>query len=112
VPFRPIRFEHPKTEQSVILRRKAYLWAGLFGAGYVAWIGYGNVPKALAINIGFGVGVLALTFVTSTRYVTPLYQLLILVIALPLVVAVQGQIMISMVRTAFRRRGWMTRKTD
>jgi hypothetical protein len=112
VPFRPVRFEHPKTEQAITLRRKAYLWAGLFGAGYVAWIGYGNVPKALAINIGFGIGVLGLTFVTSTRYVTPLNQFLILVIALPLVVAIQGQIMISIVRTAFRRRGWMTRSTD
>ncbi len=90
----------------------SYVWAGLFGAGYVAWIGHGNVLKALAINIGFALGVLGLTFVTSTGYVSPLTQFLTLVIAVPVIVAVQGEIMISIVRTAFRRRGWTVRLAD
>jgi hypothetical protein len=112
VPFRSIRFEHPKTEQSITLRAKSYLWAGLFGAAYVAWVGYGNVLKAFAVNIGLGIGLLGLTFVTSTRYVTPVTQFIVLVIALPVIVWIQGEVMISIIRTGFRRRGWMIRKAD
>lgn len=112
MPFRSVRFEHPKTEESITVRRKSYLWAGLFGAGYVAWIGYGSVLKALAINIGFLIVVLVVLGVTSSTFVKPVVQFIILVAMVPLVVAIQGEIMISIIRTAFRRRGWMTRKVD
>jgi hypothetical protein len=112
VPLKSYRFEHPRTEQSVTLRRVSYLWAGLFGAGYVAWRGYGNVIRAATINAGFAIGVLALFGVTSSRYVTPVAQFLVLAIALPLVVWVQGELMITIVRTGFRRRGWLTRSVD
>lgn len=112
MPFRPLRFEHPKTEKSITLRAKSYLWAGLFGAAYVRWIGYGSVLKALAVNLGFAVAVVIVVGVTSSNYVKPVVQFVILVVMVPLVVVIQGEIMVSIIRTAFRRRGWMTRKVD
>jgi hypothetical protein len=112
VPLRSFRFEHPKTEQSIVLRRKSYFLAGFFGAGYVAWIGYGNVWRAAAINAGFAVAVITLIGVTSSRPVTLLVQFLTLIIVLPLIVWIQGELMISIIRTGFRRRGWMIRRPD
>jgi hypothetical protein len=112
VPLKSVRFEHPKTEKSITLRRKSYLWAGLFGAAYVRWIGYGSVLKAVAINIGFVFLVLVVVGITSTRYVKPFVQFVTLVAMVPLIVWIQGEMMISIIRTAFRRRGWMTRKPD
>jgi hypothetical protein len=104
------RFEHPKTEQSVVIRPSSYVWAGLFGAGYVAWIGYGSIVQAIAINAGFAVGVVLLLGVTS--YVAPLQQFLFLAFSLPIAVLLQGALMVSLIRTGFRRRGWMTRTVD
>lgn len=113
MPLRTYRFEHPKTEQSIVLRRSAYLWGGLFGAGYVAWIGHGgNVARAIAINLAFAVGFLALIGATSTRYVLPKVQLIVLLVAAPLAVWIQGELMIDIIRNGFRRRGWMTRRPD
>jgi hypothetical protein len=112
VRLRSYRFEHPKTEQSIILRRASYLWAGLFGAGYVAWIGYGSIARALVINIAFAIAILALFAVTSSQYVPLKMQFIALMIAAPLVIFIQGQLMISIVRTGFRRRGWLTRRPD
>ena len=40
--FPPYRFTHPKTDESIVVRRWSYLWAGLFGAFYVAWKGMGS----------------------------------------------------------------------
>ena len=104
------RFEHPKTERSVVIRPLSYVWAGLFGAGYVAWIGHGSIVQAIAINAGFAVGVVLLLGVTS--YVAPIQQFLFLVFSLPVAVLVQGAFMVSLVRTGFRRRGWMIRTID
>jgi hypothetical protein len=112
VPFKSYRFEHPKTERSITFRRISYLWAGLFGAFYVARVGYGSVLKALAINIAFAIGLLGLTFITTIRTVTPVVQFVVLVIAVPVVIAIQGQLMIQLIWTGFRRRGWMVRKAD
>lgn len=112
MPLYPYRFEHPKTEQSITLGRKSYLWAGLFGVAYVAYVGYGNRLKALGINLAFAVGLVILAGITSTRYVTPFVQFMVLAVALPVIVFIQGELMISIIRTGFRRRGWMTRSAD
>jgi hypothetical protein len=108
--LRSYRFEHPKTEQSVTIRRSSYVWAGLFGAAYVSWIGHGSVLQAAAINLGFAVGVVVL--VGASCYVMALQQFLMLMIGLPAIVLVQGTVMVNLVRTAFRRRGWLTRTAD
>jgi hypothetical protein len=110
VLLRSFRFEHPKTEKSVTIHTMSYVWAGLLGAGYVAWIGYGNVLQAVAINMGFAIGVVLLVGITS--YVAVLQQVLVLAVGLPVVVLIQGTIMVSLIRTGFRRRGWMTRSAD
>ena len=52
--FPPYRFTHPKTEHSIFVHRWSYLWAGLFGAIYVAYKGMSQrFVLALAVNIGF-----------------------------------------------------------
>lgn len=102
--FRGYRFEHPKTEKSVTLAGWSYLWAGLFGAAYVIYVGYGNVWRALAINIACGLIFVAATAATS--FIKPLFQLFVLVGLVPAIVLIQGTAMINIIRTAFRRRGW------
>lgn len=108
--LRSYRFEHPKTEQSVTIRRLSYVWAGLFGAAYVAWVGHGSVLQAAATNVGFAIGVVLL--IGASCYVATLPQFLMLMIGLPAIVLLQGTIMVNMIRTAFRRRGWLIRTAD
>ena len=92
--LREYRFEHPKTERSVTIRRWSYLWAGLLGAGYVWWIGTGSILQALAINIAFAIGVIAITLGTSI--LPSLQQLLILLMLVPVAILTQGTMMISL----------------
>ena len=106
--FTTYRFEHPKTEQSIIVGGWSYVWAGLFGAFWVLWMGCGSYfLRALAVNIGIFLALVAVAGMTS--YVQPAYQLIALLVAVPAAVVIQSQAMVSLVRTAYRRRGWMTR---
>ena len=105
--LREYRFEHPKTERSVTIRRWSYLWAGLLGAAYVWWIGTGSVLQALAINITFAVGVIAIGLGTSI--LSSLQQFLIILVLVPLAILTQGSMMIALIREGFRKRGWMIR---
>ena len=105
--LREYRFEHPKTERSVTIRRWSYLWAGLLGAVYVWWIGTGSILQALAINIAFAVGVVAIGLGSSI--LPSLQQVFVLMILVPLAIYLQGTMMITLIREGFRKRGWMIR---
>jgi hypothetical protein len=107
VALREYRFEHPKTERSITIRRWSYLWAGLLGAIYVWRIGAGSVLQALAINIAFALGVI--TIVLGTSILSSLQQFLIILVLVPLAIFTQGSMMISLIREGFRRRGWLVR---
>jgi hypothetical protein len=111
VIFTSWRFEHPKTERNVRVGGWSYVWAGLFGAGYVWWLGHGNVLQAVAVNIvlvaGTIVGIFALI---GLGLVAPIYQAFAIVAALPTLIAVQGHMMVSIIKTGFRRRGWLVRR--
>ena len=109
MPLQEYRFEHPKTERSITIGRWSYLLAGFLGAGYVWWIGYGSVVQALAINIAFAIGVIAIALGSSA--LPSLYQLLVLLAFLPLAVLTQGSLMISLIRNGFRKRGWLVRSS-
>lgn len=80
------------------------------GAAYVRWIGYGNVLQALAINVLFALGTALLVGVTS--YIPALQQFLALVIGLPAIIIIQGSLMVSLIKSGFRRRGWLVRSAD
>ena len=105
--LREYRFEHPKTERSVTIRRWSYLWAGLLGAAYVWWIGAGSILQALAINIAFAVGVVAIG--VGSSILSSLQQVFVLMILVPLAIFTQGSMMIALIREGFRKRGWMIR---
>jgi hypothetical protein len=107
VILRAYRFEHPKTERSVAIGGWSYLWAGFLGAGYVWWIGYGSILQAVAINIAFAIGVIAIALGSSV--LPSLHQFLVLLVALPVAVLAQGSLMISLIRGGFRKRGWLVR---
>jgi len=107
VALRAYRFEHPKTERTVTIGAWSYLWAGLLGAIYVWWIGFGSVLQALAINIALGVGVIAI--VLGTSILPSLQQLFVIMVLLPLAVFIQGSLMVSLIRDGFRKRGWLVR---
>lgn len=103
--FRGYRFEHPKTEQSVSVKGWSYLWAGLFGVGYVMYVGYGSVWKAAAINIVLGAVFIGALGVTS--FVPPKMQLVAMIGLVPVLIWIQGAAMVDLIRMGFRRRGWM-----
>ena len=105
--LREYRFEHPKTEQSVSIGGWSYLWAGLLGAVYVWWIGFGSVLQALAINLAFAIGVIAIALGTSV--LPSLQQFFVILVLVPLAIFTQGTTMISLIREGFRRRGWLVR---
>ena len=105
--FHRYRFEHPKTERSVTIRGRSYLWAGLFGAGYVWWIGYGSIHHALAVNIAVGVGVVSVALASSVLPTSE--QFMVLIVLGPTALYFQAVMMVSIIRTGFRRAGWMTR---
>ena len=105
--LRVYRFEHPKTERSITIGGWSYLWAGFLGAGYVWWIGFGNILQALAINIAFAVGVIAIALGSSV--LPSLQQLFVIMVVCPLAVLLQGSLMISLIRDGFRKRGWLIR---
>jgi hypothetical protein len=103
--LRHYRFEHRTTERSITLQGWSYLWAGLLGAGYVWWIGYGSVLQAAAVNLAFAIGVVAIALGTS---VLPSFQQLVVIVAVvPLAIFIQGKTMVSIIREGFRRRGWL-----
>ncbi len=105
--LRAYRFEHPKTERSIALSGWSYLWAGFLGAGYVWWVGYGSVLQALAINIAFAIGVVAIALGSSI--LPSLQQLFVLLLLVPAAVLTQGSLMVTLIRNGFRKRGWLVR---
>ena len=111
--FPPYRFTHPKTDESVVVRRWSYLWAGLFGAIYVAWKGMGSrFLLALLVNIGFLLAAVAVAGVTSLPFVPKRQQAIALLAMVPIIIGVQGTMMIRLIRDGYRRRGWKVRKDD
>ena len=112
--FPRYRFTHPKTEQNVFIGRWSYLWAGLFGAIYVAWKGMGSkFLHALAVNVGFAVLVLGTTAATSmTRFVTTRMWAGAVAGMVVAVIAVQGTTMVNIIRDGYRRRGWRVRANE
>jgi hypothetical protein len=105
------RFEHPKTEKSVRLRGWSYVWAGLFGAGYVWWIGHGSVFQAFVLNVLFAIGtIVGVGALVGLRLVAPIYQVFAMIAVVPVVILVQGHMMVTLIKTGFRRRGYLTRR--
>jgi len=107
VALREYRFEHPKTERSITIGGWSYLWAGLLGAIYVWWVGFGSVLQPLAINIAFAIGVIAIALGTSV--LPSVQQLLVILVVVPLAIFTQGSLMITLIRDGFRKRGWLVR---
>jgi peptidoglycan/LPS O-acetylase OafA/YrhL len=108
--FGGYRFEHPRTELSVEVTGWGYLWAGLFGAFYV-W-NKGCRPqfwKALAYNIGYALLYIGGVGVTSMPQVPALFQAVAIIAGVPIVILIQANTMIGIIKEAYRRRGWMVR---
>jgi hypothetical protein len=111
--FDRCRITHPQTEQNIYIGRWSYLWAGLFGALYVAWKGMGSrFLYALAINIGFALLALSVSAITIMRFVPANAQAVILVAAVPILIAFQGTLMINTVCEGYRKRGWRVRRNE
>ena len=105
--FPPYRFTHPKTEYSIFVYRWSYLWAGLFGAAYVAFKGMGQrFMAAFAINVGFMILAVGAIGATSFPFVPKKTQALVIVGMVPILIAMQGTVMVRLIRDGYRRRGW------
>ncbi len=100
-------FEHPNTERTVTLGRWAYLWGGLFGVLFVWRTGAGNLIYAAMINIFFAV--VAFMALSLTSFMPSPLPSIVLVVAPAIIIFIQGVTMVSLVRTGYRRRGWLVR---
>ena len=112
-PFFPrYRFQNPKTEQNIFIGHWSYLWAGLLGFIYVMYKGMGSrALAAAAVNIGFAILVIGVTGVTS--FVLPAKQQFIVILAgVPTVIAMQGTLMVNLIRDGYRKRGWKVRQNE
>lgn len=100
------RFEHPRDESRVIIIGGwSYLWAGLFGCLYVLAVGMKReVLKALLLDLVYLI--LFLGVVAASFSLPPLYQLLVVIVAIPGVTLFHGRALIHLVRDGYRRRGW------
>src|SRR5205823_1021510 len=100
------RFEHPNAdEHSVTIEGWSYVWAGLFGAFYVALKGHARqFPKALLINLAYFVPYILL--VGASSQLQPNVQLVAVIVSIPIMVIVQSLAMVRLVRDGYRRRGW------
>ena len=66
--FRTYRFEHPTTEESVVIHRSSYVAAGIFGPFYVLYMRIpGLFLPSLLISIALTVVLVAISGVTSYR---------------------------------------------
>ena len=110
--FARYRFTHPKTEKNVFIGRWSYLWAGLLGAIYVIYKGMGaRFMLAFGVNIVFAAAVIGVLAVTS--FVLPARQQFFVILGgVPLVIAMQGTMMVNIVRDGYRKRGWRVRANE
>lgn len=100
------RFEHPNEEEhTVIITGWSYVWAGLFGAFYVALKGHPRqFPKALLVNLAYLVPYVLL--VGASSQLAPNAQLTAVVLSVPVILILQSLAMVRLVRDGYRRRGW------
>ena len=108
--LRGYRFEHPRDEISVECGGWSYLWAGMFGAFYVWHMGFGKLfLRAFVINLLFIVIFGVMFFPTSTVFRPAAMWFGMQIIGIPLLIIIQGGIMLRMIRDGYRRRGWLVR---
>ena len=109
--FKGYRFTHPITDQSIFTGPWSILWAGLFGAGYVAWKGMGS-RFFLAALVNVGIALACAAIVAASFYVPKKTQFIVVLGLVPMAVLIQGIIMIRLLREGYRRRGWKVRDRD
>ena len=108
--FGGYRFEHPKTEASVEVGGWGYLWAGLFGAFYVWHKGCRpQFLKAFAFNIAYALLYVSVVGLTSMPQVPAMIQAVAIIAGVPVIILMQANQMIRIIRDAYRRRGWLVR---
>jgi hypothetical protein len=112
-PFFPrYRFSNPQTEQNVFVTRWSYLWAGVFGFFYVLFKGMAQrALVAVFVNATIVVMFIGLTGVTSF-ILPPRQQFMVIAGAIPVLIAIQGTMMVNIVRDGYKKRGWRIRANE
>ena len=109
--FTSYRFEHPNTEESILVAGWSYVWAGLFGGFYVLWKGARlGILRAFLINLVCAVVVfMVISVMAFAGSIPAAYRFIALGLAVPIIVAIQAVSMVSIIKDAYRKRGWMVR---
>lgn len=101
----PYCLENPRTHDVRVLGCCSYLPAALLGSFFVLWhAGPSAFLKALPVNILFLIGICSAIF--AAAWVGGLPRLFLLFAVPPLLVALQGRMMVLFVRNHYVRRGW------
>jgi len=112
VLFPRYRITNPKTEQNVFIGHWSYLWAGLGGFLYVIYKGMGQrALVAVLVNAIIVVMFVGMTGVTSFA-LPPRQQFMVIAGAVPVLIAIQGTMMVNIVRDGYRKRGWRIRANE
>jgi|SRR6185437_12990554 hypothetical protein len=108
MPFRPYRFEHPNTEAMEVISGSSYAAAAVFGPLYILYRRSTGFWPALGVMIVLTLGIVALSGVTSF-FLPPKTQLLAILVSIPVALIIQAHFVINLVKTWYRRRGWLVR---
>ncbi len=108
MPFRPYRFEHPTTEAMEAISRSSYVAAAFFGPLYILYRRSTGFWSALGAMIVLTLGIVAVSGVTSF-FLPPKTQLIAILGSIPTALVIQAHFVINLVKTCYRRRGWLVR---
>lgn len=67
-------------------------------------------PLAFGLNIAFALVAVGVIGATSFAFVPKRMQAIAMVGMVPVLIAVQGTVMVRLIRDGYRRRGWRVRK--
>ena len=106
--FERYTFEDPgDPSHRIAVGRLGYLAAALGGSLYVLWkAGLPGFVAALFPHLMLMGAVVAVTGLTSL-ILPSTQQLVVLIAAIPILLALQSQQMVKVIRKTYRRRGWI-----
>jgi hypothetical protein len=107
--FSNYRFVDPRNQQTVLIGKISYLFAGFLGPVYVLLkSGPRKLPQSLAWSIGCALGTFAFV-VKGLPYVPGDLRIIVLILGIPGVFLLHSAKTVGLVRRSLLQRGWTSR---
>ncbi len=105
--FDTFEFDHPHTDETRVIGRRAHVWAALFGPFYI--LSHGFVLSALLmvlVSAIIAVAAFVSAFLVIEYVGSPLGTVVALFLAPIAALVAQGEAAIELLRRTYLRRGW------